>query len=138
MAITFREDYTFPGSKFPHVQFVVSYDLQCEYRIGDRCYRVRSGAHEGNTRSEYYWSGVVPMVGTVSCRDNPHEFPPAEVLALFPGFVGARWNENFTAIEYTDQPADILEHGMSVYSSAVYCDNGEGSIRPTLARGGAR
>jgi hypothetical protein len=90
-------------------RFVVSYDLEVEYEIDGRNYRVRHGMHNSNT-SEDYRPAVRATVGTVMHRDSRrmHEFPPREVVALFPGMVGARWREDW-AVEYDGPAPRIFE-----------------------------
>jgi len=79
-------------------EFRLSYDGEAEYDIrqdGRIIGRV-SVRYWGNTRQtyngDYFERGILPQVGTVrwtSCNQYL-EFPPDEVVALFPGFVGCR------------------------------------------------
>lgn len=91
------------------MRFIVGYDLECEYEISSRIYRVRRGMHESNT-SEDYRAAIRTTVGTVTYRDSRrfHEFPPREIVAMFPGMVGARWREDWT-IEYDGAAPRIFE-----------------------------
>ena len=90
--------------------FRVGYDLECEYECSDgHRYRRRLGAHVGNTRPDYIETGVLPLIGTVSCRDQPHRFPPEEVREALSrevglDLVGARWSEDFEQVEYDGAP----------------------------------
>ena len=79
-------------------EFRLSYDGEAEFDIrqDNRIVGRVSVRHWGNTRQsyngDYFERGILPQVGTVrwtSCNQYL-EFPPAEVVALFPGFVGCR------------------------------------------------
>lgn len=103
-------------------RFVVGFDLCCRYRDSTNGleYDVRHGAHRINTRADYIEKGVVPFIGTVSCRSHGHvhEFPPGAVLAAFrkedPRLVGARWLPGFTHVEHNgtwEQPISLWSDG---------------------------
>lgn len=106
-------------------EFKVSYAGEVEYRVDGKLYRVRYFA---NPRMGYndgvYDNDIQSSVGTVrnSWRDGceyMHQFPPREVVALFPGFVGARYTEDFQT-EY-DGPRPVLckHHCVPEYVSFV-------------------
>ena len=107
-------------------KFKVSYDMESEYTYKGKTYRVRVGAHKSNTRSDYFQT-IVKCVGTVMHRDTSgfHEFPDAEVVALFSErlfgvpIVGAKWSEDFSDVLYQGERAPSHEdaHG-SVYMTA--------------------
>lgn len=80
-------------------KFKVSYNLECEYEIGGRLYRVRHGCHHSIIRPDYL-PKVIALIGTVIHKNEVHTFPAQEIVALFPGMVGARWTEDFQAVEY--------------------------------------
>ena len=79
-------------------EFRLSYDGEAEYDIRrDHRIIVRvSVRHWGNTRQQYngdyFERGILPQVGTVRWASSTQylEFPPDEVVALFPGFVACR------------------------------------------------
>lgn len=96
------------------IQFKVSYRGEAEYWYGGHEYCVRFFANDdGYYNGNYYQTGIEPFVGTLRNRRDFHEFPPQDVLevfkAEFPGIVGARYNSDFTEVEYTDTP-DRIEH----------------------------
>lgn len=70
----------------------VEYDIRQDGRILGRV-AVR---YFGNSRmaynGDYFKTGILPQVGTVRWESSRqwHEFPPSELVALFPGFVGCR------------------------------------------------
>ena len=78
--------------------FYLSYAGESEYDIRDNGRLVGrvSVRTFGNRRivynGDYYQTGILPTVGTVRWQSSSqwHEYPPAEVVALFPGFVGCR------------------------------------------------
>jgi hypothetical protein len=79
-------------------RFVCSFDLEAEYEIGGAIYRVRSGMHLSLTSGDWR-ENVRARIGTVMYEHHPHfcKFPPPEVMALFPGMVGARYSEETVA-----------------------------------------
>ena len=105
--------------------FVVSFAGEATYKVGRRQYRVRSFAITDPTFG--YNTGVLddfilPLVGTVIAdgSDYWYEFPPPEVVALFPGFVGARWTKEWKA-EYDGEkpvlcPTPLVSHHMTCES----------------------
>lgn len=107
-------------------RFILSYAGAAEYEIGHKEYSVRYFA----SKRMPYNTGVleeeiIPAVGTVMHNDSEdwHDFPPAEVVALFPGFVGARWAKDYSAIEY-DGPAPVLRPSKDV-PEYITCDAAE-------------
>jgi hypothetical protein len=90
--------------------FVLAYLGAAQYEIAGEHYEVRALA-EAHCRSIYragiVESAVLPLVGTVRSLSRFTEWPPADVLAQFPGYVGARWNIAENRIE-TDGPPDVL------------------------------
>lgn len=69
-----------------------------------------------------YWDsttferGIRPFVGTVAAVDPPHfyKFPPSSVLEELPGYVGARYTEDFRVV-FTSMPDRVTENGI-IYS----------------------
>jgi hypothetical protein len=78
--------------------FFLSYAGESEWDIRDNGRLVgRVSVREfGNSRmgynGDYFETGILQQVGTVRWYSCSHydEFPPAEIVALFPGFVGCR------------------------------------------------
>ena len=107
-------------------KFKVSYRGEAEYLLDGFLYRVRSfSSDDGHYNkmedgSNYYDIGIEPFVGTVSYAhddgaDHFHEFPPAEVIAIFaeehPSIVGARYVPgSWRSVEYT-APRGIAKCG---------------------------
>ena len=106
-------------------RFLLSFAGAAEYEIGGRRYEARYFA---NTHPHMAYNegvlehDIIPAVGTVRYESSQHwhEFPPREVVALFPGFVGARWRRDYSALEY-DGPAPVLVPSKDVphYLTAV-------------------
>jgi hypothetical protein len=89
---------TYGGVTMLTKDFHLSYAGEAEYDIrkdGRLLGRV-SVRTFGNSRlaynGDYFQTGILPQVGTVRWDSSSkwHEFPPAEVVALFPGYVGCR------------------------------------------------
>ena len=96
--------------------FRLSYAGEAEYDVDGVLYAVRYFA---NPRMPYA-EGVLekfirPAVGTVRHYESSkfHDFPPREVVELFPGFVGARWNPETWQLEY-DGAKPVLVPGRLV------------------------
>ena len=78
--------------------FYLSYGGESEYDIYDGARKLGRVAirHFGNRAAAWngdYWeTGILPQIGTVRWESPKQwrDFPPVEVVALFPGFVGAR------------------------------------------------
>ena len=79
-------------------RFLVSYAGEVEYDIGGTVYKVRYWGNPDGSWNDGVWEGFIrPSIGTVrhdKC-ELFHTFPPPEVVALFPGFVGARYTEDW-------------------------------------------
>ena len=93
-------------------QFISSYRGEADYLWRGRRWSVRDFAHDdGHYNGEnYFRDGILPTVGTVRgySSDDFHDFPPAELMAHFPDHVGARWNADFSALEYDgDTPETV-------------------------------
>ena len=90
-------------------KFILSYAGEAEYEIqGERytaryCYNPRM-PYNGDDVHRY----TKAQVGTVMHYSSSkfHTFPPREVVALFPGFVGARYTERFDVVY--DGPTPVL------------------------------
>jgi hypothetical protein len=99
-------------------QFVCSYRGAADYSYKGRQYVVRSFAvpgpgptptsADGHYNGDYYFTGILPSVGTIQVDHYPHEFPPDEVCAFFPDCVPARWNADFTALEYRGERPETV------------------------------
>ncbi len=93
-------------------RFVFSYRGAADYVVKGRKYSVRSFAHDdGYYNGNYFAEGVRPLVGCVRSDESAywHQFPPAEVLALFPDHVGARFTQDY-GIEYvTGHAPEVVE-----------------------------
>jgi hypothetical protein len=97
-------------------RWTCSYRGNADYLWRGQKWRVRSHAcpgggatatsADGHYNGDYYFKGILPAVGTVMADDSErfHQFPPAELMAHFPLYVGARWLDDFSAIVY-DGPA---------------------------------
>jgi len=87
-------------------RFLSSYQGESEYSLGGSVWRIRHAAHDdGHWNDTVYTREVRPLVGCVIAKDSAlfHEFPPADVLACFPGFVGAKWTADYQ-VRYTAPP----------------------------------
>ncbi len=94
----------------PKPEFIVSYRGEVEYAISGRKYNVRYwGYNDGHYNKgvtngipwDVWTDHIEPSIGTVRndsydrqgnwLPESFFEFPPAEIVALFPGMVGARY-----------------------------------------------
>ena len=73
-------------------RFVSAYRGSAEYVVDGVSYEVRSFGEPGGPWAVGYWPFITSEVGTVRAKHWPEfeSFPPAAVLAEFPGYVGAR------------------------------------------------
>src|SRR5262249_4557514 len=87
--------------------FRLSYAGEAEYYVDGVLYAARYFA---NPRLPYaegvYDQFIRPAVGTVRHGESSrfHDFPLREIVELFPGFVGARWNRDTWELEYDGKP----------------------------------
>lgn len=91
-------------------RFLVSYAGEVDYDVAGERYRVRYFGIPHIPWNTNVWQGqILPEIGTVRYDDSRkfHTFPPAAIVELFPGFVGARWNTDTWTLEY-DGPAPTL------------------------------
>lgn len=92
------------------MRFISSYQGEAHYEINGKTYHVRTFADPKGSHKADYWPTVLATVGTVRAGHWPEftSFPPAEVVAMFPGFIGARYDDtNGYAVVYdgpTPQP----------------------------------
>ena len=86
-------------------RFLVFYAGGVEYDIAGRRYHVRYFANKRMPYNNGVLEQKIAEVGTVRHDETAHwhNFPPAEVVALFPRFVGARFTQDYR-MEY-DGPA---------------------------------
>lgn len=74
-------------------RFKVSYAGEVDYQVGNDGFTARYSAPiEFSWNGDYFETGIKPVIGCVRYESSSkwHEFPPAEVMALFPGFVALR------------------------------------------------
>jgi len=84
-------------------RFISAYQGAAHYEVGGRRYGVRRWASDDGHYTDFA-GDIVPYVGTVRCEHPVGEFPPPEVLELFPGFVGARYDHETGRVEYHPHP----------------------------------
>lgn len=100
-------------------KFLVSYRGLVEYEVDGHKYEVRYwGYDDGHYNTGVWDTHIKPSIGTVRqlsydtngnwVRDRVHTFPPAEVVALFPGFVGARYVPETWATEYDGAAPELI------------------------------
>ena len=89
-------------------EFISSFQGESDYRINGKRYRVRSSAHNGPYNPGVYENEVLPAVGTVIGPDST-VYPDDAIVALFPGYVAARFipGEVWT-LEYKSPPQTRL------------------------------
>lgn len=88
------------GERRLKAEFTCSYAGEVDYNIRDaasgRIITKVAARYFANSRmaynGDYFETGIKPQVGTVRyySSDNWREFPPADIVALFPGFIGQR------------------------------------------------
>jgi hypothetical protein len=91
-------------------QFVSSYAGESDYLVNGRKYRIRYFAIPTMSYADGVFAReILPAVGTVRAYDSGgfYQFPPDDVVALFPGFIGARYAQDWT-MEYNG-PAPIQQ-----------------------------
>lgn len=94
-----------------HASFVCGYQGVSEYKVNGQTYDVRQ------SESYYGREASLAWVGTVSRNWERDKFPPAEVVALFPGFVGARWNPETGQTEYDGLSPETVYDGFNRLSA---------------------
>lgn len=81
-------------------------------------YSVRTFAMPDGSHRADYWPTVLAEVGTVRAYHFPEatQFPPADVMAEFPGYVPARINpERAYAVEYQGEPPTVFLNHLGWY-----------------------
>jgi len=84
-------------------QFVSSFAGSADYIVNGVKYSVRTWADAKGAWAAAYLPTVLAEVGTVRATHHPEftEFPSAEVMELFPGYIAARINpEKDYRVEY--------------------------------------
>jgi hypothetical protein len=101
-------------------RFVCSFAGKSDYQVGGDLYAVRHRAFEPNRVfcADYWQESVIPGVGTVRRCSGVDRFPPAEVVALFPGFVGARFNLEAGRVEYDGAPPKVARDRLGLVAVA--------------------
>lgn len=67
------------------------YDIRLDGRLVGRVSARKFGNANMEYNGDYFERGIVPQIGTVRWdSDKWHDFPPSEIVALFPGYVGCR------------------------------------------------
>lgn len=95
-------------------RFFCGYDGVTTYEYHGKRYEVRYCCDDDPRRNHYNYTPeewqaqVVPTIGTIMNESNRREFPPAEVVAHFPDAIPARFNADFTAVEYDGPTPEIL------------------------------
>lgn len=74
--------------------FKVAYDGATEYTWKGKLYECRH--HQASTVKAECQASYDRLIGTVICRTDSSEFPPAELMEHFPGFVRARYRKTGT------------------------------------------
>jgi len=88
---------------------VCGYQGETTYRVNGREYDVRYRAPNYLSDKPERYAEIVSHVGTVRRRDRFTEFPPADVVALFPDYVGARYNRDENTTEYAGRAPRLLK-----------------------------
>ena len=92
-------------------QFISGYQGQFDYEIDGKRYECRSSAFDsGQYMPGIYEREILPLVGTVR-KSCSQEFPSDAVMALFPGYVAARWNPETKKMETKETPATGIRNG---------------------------
>lgn len=75
-------------------RFIVSYQGSAEYDVNGTRVEVRTFAYDPPYHPftpEVYESEILPMVGCVWLRYGYQEFPSADIMREFPGYIAARY-----------------------------------------------
>lgn len=107
-------------------RFVCSYRGESDHEYKGKRYACRSFAApgdgqtptsaDGHYNGDYFFTGILPTVGTIRNDDASlfHEFPPDDVCAMFPDYVPARWNADFSGLEYRgEKPETVVIHRLT-------------------------
>ena len=106
-------------------EFISSYQGCADYMIGGNRYECRFfGDDFGQYMPEVYDREILPCVGSVK-KFAGSEYPSDEVMALFPGYVGCRYNAKLNVMEFQSPPAVELWRGEIVMAKA-YADEMRG------------
>jgi hypothetical protein len=91
--------------------FKCGYAGGVDYLVAGRKYHVRYFASTIMAYNTGVLEQKVAEVGTVRSdeSDRWHDFPPPEVVALFPGFVGARFTRDYQYEYAGEQPELIVD-----------------------------
>jgi hypothetical protein len=98
----------------------VSYQGGTVYRWRGGRFEVRSAAWRGTQG----YTGMTRWVGTVENTDNFQVFPPSALVALFPGYVGARWDKATNSVLYDGPAPQVTESAEGVRAVASLPDFG--------------
>lgn len=96
-------------------QFFAGYGGQTTYEYKGKRYEVSYCCDDDPTLGHWNytpdaWKAQrVAAIGTVMNECNRKEYPPAELAEHFPGYVLARFNDDYSAIEYA-APAPQIVH----------------------------
>jgi hypothetical protein len=92
-------------------RFISGFDMTSEFEIDGERYKVRYGFHHTITREDYRPT-VRALVGTVTHASSSrfHGFPAAAIVAEFPGFVGARFTDDWK-VEYAGPRPTVVSIG---------------------------
>lgn len=101
--------------------FHCSYCGETDYIIDGKRYEVRWRFEDTMPYKDDYKPYVKACVGTVGCASGVDTFPPDYVLAMFPGYVGRRYNEAMDGPEYKDGVApSVVTNGKGHVMALVY------------------
>lgn len=95
-------------------RFVSSYQGEADYDVDGIRFRVRTFALPNSSIRDELKQIERDEVGTVRAKDWPSagEFPPASVMAEFPGYQAARYasDDNYTVKYNGSKPATFTNH----------------------------
>jgi hypothetical protein len=105
----------------PRLRFLVSYAGEVEFEYKGERYEVRHRSFPGPWAD--YDGTIVPWVGTVRVGYRPgplgrNQFPPDDLLALVPGYVGAKYDPEAKTIEYHPGPPQVVRDGDDYHAVA--------------------
>lgn len=94
------------------IRFLVSYHGEVEYEYQGRRYNVRYWGWNDNYGEGVWENFIEPTIGCVRNAESERffEYPPPEIVAAFPGFVGCRYRASDWAVEYATPRSRLVQH----------------------------
>ena len=103
-------------------RFICSYQGEADYDVGDVRYSVRARACTFSTATAEMRESERQQVGCVYRRWGRDGFPPEDVVALFPGYIAARYDQNARRYVYRDGEEPRVKEDLWGLVAVAYLD----------------